>query len=270
MTEDARSQSGETEFQEFSAGGLRTFALTEGRTDGFPAIFLHGLPGASFIWQPVLPTLPRSIRSIAPDLPGWGKSRSKFADSDPQLNPDLFITWFEGLLRAQQVERFDLVAHGNSALLAGLVAQRFSKAVRRLGIVGLQASPRTRGTKFAIDLLSPRWNEQRVREFLRREMLTDDDARRTFTELLLQNGNPRRVNEAERTLGQFERFGDQAHAALAKFDGLKFVIGTQGDAVNSPFRSAHGWQEYFLETGAYPTLQQPEHVLPILKDNLAD
>src|SRR5512138_3622015 len=75
------------DLQEFSAGGVRTFAVVEGREGTFPVIFVHGLPGGAFLWAPVIEALGRKRRAIAPDQPGWGRSISRFGGTPPAATP---------------------------------------------------------------------------------------------------------------------------------------------------------------------------------------
>jgi haloalkane dehalogenase len=54
-------------------GGLRLAHLDEG--DGPPVVMFHGEPTWSFLWRKVMPPLLQAgYRTIAPDLPGFGRS----------------------------------------------------------------------------------------------------------------------------------------------------------------------------------------------------
>jgi haloalkane dehalogenase len=58
-----------------SVGGLRMAYVTAGPADGPVALLLHGEPTWSFLYRTVLPVLAAAgIRSVAPDLIGFGRS----------------------------------------------------------------------------------------------------------------------------------------------------------------------------------------------------
>lgn len=58
-----------------SVGGLRMAYVTAGPADGPVALLLHGEPSWSFLYRKVMPVLARAgIRSVAPDLVGFGRS----------------------------------------------------------------------------------------------------------------------------------------------------------------------------------------------------
>jgi haloalkane dehalogenase len=62
--------------------GLRLAHIDEGH--GAPVVFLHGEPTWSFLWRRVIPpVLEAGFRTIAPDLPGFGRS-------DKPLDPDWY------------------------------------------------------------------------------------------------------------------------------------------------------------------------------------
>lgn len=53
-------------------GGIDTFYLKSGKGD--PIVFLHGIPGASFLWRNVIKNLAVKYSCFAPDLPGFSES----------------------------------------------------------------------------------------------------------------------------------------------------------------------------------------------------
>ena len=128
--------------QEFSAGGIRTFAVIEGRRENFPVIFLHGVPGGAFVWEFVIAALGRKRLAIAPDFPGWGKSVSRYGEALPPPSPKWSLNWLNGLLAAQGIERFDLVAHGSGTWLALENLLEDSARVRRLSLLSPRLWPR--------------------------------------------------------------------------------------------------------------------------------
>lgn len=123
----------ELDFQEFTADGVRTFAVLEGRADGRPVVFLHDLPGAAFVWRPLLKAFPRTCRLIAFDLPGWGRSRVSGHTGNGTWTPEQYGRWLAAALTAQGVQSCDLIAHGCGATVAceymALCPERTKRAV---------------------------------------------------------------------------------------------------------------------------------------------
>jgi pimeloyl-ACP methyl ester carboxylesterase len=89
-----------------------------------PVLYLHGVPTASWLWQPFL----ERTGGVAPDLPGFGQS-AKPADFDYSIaGYDRFV---EAFTEAAGLERMSLVIHDWGAV--GLAfAQRFPERIERL------------------------------------------------------------------------------------------------------------------------------------------
>ncbi|HHT9114623.1 MAG TPA: alpha/beta fold hydrolase, partial [Candidatus Wunengus sp. YC65] len=51
---------------------LNVHYLTAG--EGKPVVLVHGWPTSSYLWRKIIPPLARTMKVIAPDLPGFGKS----------------------------------------------------------------------------------------------------------------------------------------------------------------------------------------------------
>jgi pimeloyl-ACP methyl ester carboxylesterase len=105
------------EERRIDVGGLTTRYLTAGTT-GPPLILLHGVGDNALDWQWVLPTLARTHRVYAPDLPGSGGSTKP----DVDYSPAFFTQFLSAFLNALEVERAAVV--GNS--LGGLVGLRLA------------------------------------------------------------------------------------------------------------------------------------------------
>ncbi len=105
-------------FQEFSAGGVRTFAVVEGQQSAFPIVLLHGTPAASFVWSTTIAAIGRSRRCIALDLPGWGRSLERNGRPQLVLSRESLRKWLSDVVQAQQIQMFDLLGIGDGALLA--------------------------------------------------------------------------------------------------------------------------------------------------------
>ncbi|MFZ5434330.1 MAG: alpha/beta fold hydrolase [Calditrichota bacterium] len=176
--------------QEFAAGGIRTFAVTEGRDDAVPILFVHGLPGGSFVWAPVISALGRSRRSIAPDLPGWGQSVSRYEAAKPDLSPSGLQQWLNDVLSAQHIERFDLVAQGSGAWPALELLADNPARVRRLALVSpcLWPKPQSFFEKVQKRLIHrDQWTAKRVERWLRQDVRLSSEANETWGLLLRQS-----------------------------------------------------------------------------------
>jgi pimeloyl-ACP methyl ester carboxylesterase len=93
----------------------------DGRT---PVLYLHGVPTASWLWEPFL----ERRGGVAPDLPGFGESAKPGYFDHSIAGYDRFI---EEFVAAAGLERFSLVIHDWGAV--GLAfAQRFPERIERL------------------------------------------------------------------------------------------------------------------------------------------
>jgi pimeloyl-ACP methyl ester carboxylesterase len=97
----------------------------EGRADGrAPVLYLHGVPTASWLWQPFL----ERTGGVAPDLPGFGSSAKPGYFDYSIAGYDRFLEEFS---EAVGLERMSLVVHDWGAV--GLAfAQRFPERIERL------------------------------------------------------------------------------------------------------------------------------------------
>jgi len=104
------------EEQNVEVDGLPIHYLTAGA--GSPLILLHGAGDNALDWRWVLPTLARTHRVYAPDLPGSPDSARPVAD----YSPAFFERFITGFLDAMGIERATFV--GSS--LGGLVSLRLA------------------------------------------------------------------------------------------------------------------------------------------------
>jgi pimeloyl-ACP methyl ester carboxylesterase len=89
-----------------------------------PILYLHGVPTASWLWQPFL----ERVGGVAPDLPGFGQSAKPPHFDYSIAGYDRFLEQFAG---AVGLERMSLVVHDWGSV--GLAfAQRFPERVERL------------------------------------------------------------------------------------------------------------------------------------------
>ncbi len=76
--------------------------------EGPPIVLLHGNPDTHTAWGPVVARLAPAHRCIAPDLPGFGRSR---APDDFDWSLDNHAAWVRELLAALELTRVHLVVH---------------------------------------------------------------------------------------------------------------------------------------------------------------
>jgi 2-hydroxy-6-oxonona-2,4-dienedioate hydrolase len=112
--------------------GLPTRYLRAGTT-GPPLVLLHGVGDNALDWQWVMPTLARTRRVYALDLPGSGGSTKP----DVDYSPAFFTQFLSAFLDALEIERTAVV--GSS--LGGLVSLRLALSQpSRVSALGLVAS----------------------------------------------------------------------------------------------------------------------------------
>ena len=100
-------------FSELSveAGGVAFRGVTGG--SGPPVLLLHGYPQTHLAWRHVAPRLARSFTVVAPDLPGYGESRT---DSDhPRWTKRRVADSLVALMAKLGHRRFDIVGHDRGA-----------------------------------------------------------------------------------------------------------------------------------------------------------
>jgi pimeloyl-ACP methyl ester carboxylesterase len=93
-----------------------------------PILFLHGVPTASWDWEPFL----ARSGGVAPDLPGFGSS-AKPGDFDYSIPG--YADFLEAFCAEVGLERFSLVMHDWGGVGLAL-AQRHSERVAKIVIIG--------------------------------------------------------------------------------------------------------------------------------------
>jgi pimeloyl-ACP methyl ester carboxylesterase len=258
--------------QEFSAGGIRTFAILEGRADAFPVVLLHGLPGASFLWRSILAGASRERRLIVPDLPGWGRSRSAFDRVPVLLTPDRAANWLINLLETQGVRKFDLVAHGISAAIGLEFSGLQPGRVRRLALI--QPSPwcthsRRFSARMALAFGGRQWTAQSVDKLLSDSLNIETTTiwRPFFRELLSDAAGASPPADLARVEREFASRAQAHREAWTKFRGLKLAVtgdrDSRFDARAEPELSSDA-SYHRLKAGRYPMLDAPDELRPIL------
>lgn len=250
-------------FQEFSAGGVRTFAVVEGRTTGFPLVLLHGTPGASFIWSTTVQAIGRSRRIIAPDLPGWGRSFNRVNPQPLALTRNGLRGWLNEVIAAQQIEQFDLVGIGDGALLALDLMFDRPERVRRLGLLNLPLKFKTI-RKMRLLWRKPDWQRNKLRDWLVKESGLSASHRELvrpmFEELLSGGWHP--ASSPLFPTGEFRAEIVNYRDALQKFPG-ESLLGWGANSVGFDTELAAGFAQrkeivIWQEAANFPMWEQPE------------
>lgn len=243
-------------------------------------LFLHGQPGGAFIWAPVIAGLARNRRAIAPDLPGWGRSISRFSDHKFHNTPAELQGWLKGVLAAHQIDRFDLVAHGNSVWPALELFQTNPARVRRLSLVSARLWPVSRPWDEPRALIgSPRWSAKQIARWLTNRSTLSETAfpawQHHFRGVL---GGPPEKRSAEPI--RFRDYSTRFHAfqsAMESYPGAMLFLWGANDPNNSP--DAVGALTAPLDrpavhcvdkAGAFPMLDSPEIVAALFTEFLSD
>ena len=113
---------------------IGALAFTEAGS-GSPLLLLHGATSSGRVWGPLIPTLARTRRVIALDLPGQGDSPST-AQTPPQWAVEV-----ADLLDRRELERVQVVGHSSGGWTALELAKRGRAAsVLALAPAGLRCS----------------------------------------------------------------------------------------------------------------------------------
>ncbi len=116
-------------YRMLDAGRLNLHAQIAG--EGPPILFLHGFPEFHFAWRHQVPVLSERFRTIAIDLPGYGKSdRPRRGYSIPRLARDVV-----GALDALGISKTHVVGHDWGGVLAWGLAALHPDRVDRLAVL---------------------------------------------------------------------------------------------------------------------------------------
>jgi pimeloyl-ACP methyl ester carboxylesterase len=117
--------------------GVRAHVVDRGT--GPPALFLHGNPDTSEVWDGVIEAMRHRHRCLAPDLPGYGRSQAPagFDGSLPAL-----AAWVDGVVAAvSPALPLDLVVHDFGGPFGFAWASAHPEKVRRIGILNTAFFP---------------------------------------------------------------------------------------------------------------------------------
>lgn len=247
------------DYQEFTANGLRTFAVVEGQSSAFPLVLLHSIPAASFVWSTTIQAVGRSTRVIAPDFPGWGRSHNRIQPVEIQLKREFLRDWLQEVISAQQCVRCDVAGLGDGAWLALDFVAAYPEKVRRLGLLNLplveQSSlkPRWPWQKSA-------WNRGQLGKWLTSQPRLSEPLKQQFEELFAGGWHVERSPEFPSA--EFHRENKALRDSLRKFDG-EVLLGwgkkSRGFDEKLAGELAQGRSvTIWGESGEFPMWEQPE------------
>jgi pimeloyl-ACP methyl ester carboxylesterase len=106
-------------------------AAPGGSSGGAPLVLLHGFGGSAHAWDGVIAQLPESVRVIAVDLPGHGKS----LNSEGRGGAGRMAKAILAALDDAGITGFHLCGHSMGGAVAALIAMRAGERVKSLTLV---------------------------------------------------------------------------------------------------------------------------------------
>ncbi|MGB7251902.1 MAG: alpha/beta hydrolase [Phormidesmis sp.] len=116
---------------------MRLNVHIRGATGGFPILCLHGHPGSGEAMDVFTDVLAEQFRTYAPDLRGYGRSRTAYPFEMTRHLEDL-----DELLGQYKIDRCIVLGWSLGGILAMELALRRPDAVRGLILIGTAARPR--------------------------------------------------------------------------------------------------------------------------------
>jgi haloalkane dehalogenase len=125
-------------------GGLRMHYVDEGPRDAEIVLMMHGEPSWSYLYRKMIPIVTAAgLRSIAPDLIGFGKSDKP--DSQDDYTYQAHVDWMAAFLTQLDLKRMTLVCQDWGALIGLRLAaehpDRFSRIVVANGFLPTGDNP---------------------------------------------------------------------------------------------------------------------------------
>jgi 3-oxoadipate enol-lactonase len=110
--------------------GTSIFYETAG--EGLPLVFVHGLGGTSNVWHAQRVALSRYFRVVTLDLPGSGRSDK----TQRQFSMERWVEQLAGLADAIRLDKFVLIGHSMSTVLAQKFAGKYGARLAALVLCG--------------------------------------------------------------------------------------------------------------------------------------
>ena len=102
------------------------YAEDEG--SGFPLVLVHGFLGSAEMWKPQINFFKNYFRVIAPDLPGFGKSKEVKSHNSIQSIANLLLNFLE----EKKIDKFYLLGHSMGGMIVQEMAKKGGKKILNL------------------------------------------------------------------------------------------------------------------------------------------
>tara|TARA_B100000408_G_scaffold2290_1_gene1936 strand:+ start:240 stop:992 length:753 start_codon:yes stop_codon:yes gene_type:complete len=101
---------------------------TEDEGSGFPLVLVHGFLGSSEMWEPQINFFKNYFRVIAPDLPGFGKSKEVKSHNSIQSIANLLLNFLE----EKKIDKFYLLGHSMGGMIVQEMAKKSGNKISKL------------------------------------------------------------------------------------------------------------------------------------------
>ncbi len=101
---------------------------SEDTGQGFPLVLVHGFLGSSKMWKPQINFFKKNFRVIAPDLPGFGKSKNIKSHNSIKSTASLLIN----CLKEKNIDNYNLLGHSMGGMIAQQMAQISGEKISKL------------------------------------------------------------------------------------------------------------------------------------------
>jgi len=100
----------------------------EDNGSGFPLVLVHGFLGSSEMWEPQINFFKNYFRVIAPDLPGFGKSKEAKSHNSIQSIANLLLKCLE----EKKIDKFYLLGHSMGGMIVQEIAKKSGNKISKL------------------------------------------------------------------------------------------------------------------------------------------
>ncbi len=100
----------------------------EDKGSGFPLVLVHGFLGSSEMWEPQINFFKNYFRVIAPDLPGFGKSKEVKSHNSIQSIANLLLKCLE----EKKIDKFYLLGHSMGGMIVQEMAKKSGNKISKL------------------------------------------------------------------------------------------------------------------------------------------
>ena len=101
---------------------------TEDEGSGFPLVLVHGFLGSSEMWELQINFFKNYFRVIAPDLPGFGKSKEVKSHNSIQSIANLLLNFLE----EKKIDKFYLLGHSMGGMIVQEMAKKSGNKISKL------------------------------------------------------------------------------------------------------------------------------------------